>query len=164
MHDGPIDHPVLLERICRQFDLGLLVRVHETHVLIAYEDFRLQWLIVRHQTHQDATWLDHGAHSMGGEILNDAGLRRPQLEESGLVLHLGVFLPKLVNLRLGLDTFILQLAAVVRGDLRDLPFGGGDGRFEACDRRHLCLQFLLFFDALARLVVRRERAHKTFLR
>jgi hypothetical protein len=89
---------------------------------------------------------------VGGEILDDAGLRRAQLEQLVAVRELGQLLRRALELGGDFDALGLQAPAVVRGDLAGLLLGLLDQRLRAADGRLLRAQVLLLLDALALLV------------
>ena len=60
---------------------------------------------------------------MGGEILNEAGLRGLEFEQFRAVLLLGQFLPQFLVLGGGLGALGLQVAPVVGADLAQSLFG-----------------------------------------
>ena len=101
---------------------------------------------------------------MRGQVLDDAGLRRAQLEQLVAVLLLGELLVALARAAARLDALGLQLPAVVGGDLRDAFCSDcAIGAWRAADGRLLGAQVLLLLDALALLVGVQEPAGEAVL-
>ena len=93
------------------------VGAHEADVVVGDPDLGAQLLALGHDGHHDGAGRDHGARRMGREVLDDAGLRRAQLEQAVAMLLLGELLAQPLRLRRGLGPLGLQLATVVGADL-----------------------------------------------
>ena len=145
-------HAVLLELERGELELRLLPRAYEADVLVRHPDLGHQLVALGHERHQDRAGRGHGARGMRREVLDDAGLRRAQLEQLAPVRLLGELLARLLKLRRALDALGLQLAPVVGGDLRHLLLRLLDQRLARADHRLLRAQVLLLLDALALLV------------
>jgi hypothetical protein len=107
--DGSVDHPVALERKGCQLQPHDLARVDEPDVLVVDPHLGFQSLAVGHHGHQHGARLDDRADGVSREVLDDARLRRLQLEELLSVGLLAEFLREL--LELGLDFVPLGMEA-----------------------------------------------------
>ena len=135
----------------------------EADVVVADAHFGHQRFVLRHDGQQHGAGGDDGTDGGGGQVLDDAGLRRFQFEHRFAVALLGGLLLQLGELRLRFDALVLQLAAVLAGEVGDLLVLRGELRGQAGDGGFLALQILLQVDRFAPLVLHRERTEETLL-
>jgi hypothetical protein len=160
---GAFEHSVLLERVGGELELHALAGFDEADVVVADAHFGHQRFVLRHYSKQHGARGDDGADGGSCQVLDDAGLRRLQLEHRFAVALLGGFLIQPRQLSLRFDALVLQLAAVLAGEVGDALVLRGELRCEAGHGGLLALQILLQVDRFAALVLHGERAEEAFL-